>query len=162
MVTQKKSENMKYLFFIVLLVVIIVSAGCTQIASDSKPNPITNPPSTTVTIIPPITFTPTSTPVIPKDPIIGYWYNWVYPSWGGKVSNEFTFMENQTWNRIISQYQHDGEVEKEYAHGTWKKEDANTYQLTSSITGVSHIFEYTIANDELSDTNFELTFHRSA
>ena len=151
---------MKYLFFIVILVAILLSAGCTQITSDSKPDPIINPPSTSMTINPTITLTPTSTPVLPKDPIVGYWYNWVYPSWGGKVSNEFTFMENQTWIRIISQYQHNGEVEKEYAHGTWKKESTNSYLLTSSITHVSHKFEYNNHKDELSDTNFDLLYHR--
>jgi hypothetical protein len=77
---------------------------------------------------------------------------------GGRVLNEFTLRENQTWNRVITEYQ--DAVEKESAHGTWKKESTSRYLLTSSITHVSHTFEYDKTKDELLDTNAGLLYHR--
>jgi hypothetical protein len=151
-----------------LLITLVFMSGCildfgqNQLdfgKSDENQKPLTavlqSTPITTVTTVP----IPSATiPVIPKEPIVGYWYSMVYPSWGGKVLNEFTLRENQTWNRVITQYP--AKVEKEYAHGTWKKESINRYLLTSSITHVSHTFEYDKTKDELLDTDFNLLYHR--
>jgi ABC-type Fe3+-hydroxamate transport system substrate-binding protein len=149
-----------HLFFILVLVVSVVICGCTQPLSDNRTKPAADTPSTPMTTVTTVLSTSMSTPVIPKDPIVGSWYCIVYPLWGGKVVNEFTLMENQTWDRVITEYQ--DEVEKEYAHGTWKKESTNHYLLTSSITHVSHTFEYDNTKDELLDTDFKLLYHRVA
>jgi hypothetical protein len=151
-----------------LLIALVFVSGCILdfgknkldfVNSDETQEPQTLvTPSTPITILTTVPVPSTSTPVSLKDPIVGYWYCMVYPSWGGKVLNEFTLMENQTWNRVITEYQ--AKVEKEYAHGTWRKERADRYLLTSSITHVSHTFAYDKAKDELLDVDFNLLYHR--
>ena len=152
--------NILYLLLILFLLVIVGICGCAQTVPDTGTKLVFDIPSTPMTRVTTVPIPSTSTPVIPKDPVVGYWYCYVYPSWGGKVLNEFTLMENQTWDRVITAYQ--DEVEKEYAHGTWKKESANRYLLTSSITHVSHTFEYDKTKDTLLDTDFALLYHRVA
>ena len=147
-----------HLFFILFLFVIAGTCGCTQTVPDKPTQLVFDIPSTPMTTVTTVPVPSTSTPIIPKDPIVGQWYCFVYPSWGGKILNEFTLMENQTWNRVITDYQ--AKVEKEYAHGTWRKESTNRYLLTSSITHVSHTFEYDKTKDELLDTNSGLLYHR--
>jgi hypothetical protein len=144
---------MKYLFFIVLLVAIILSAGCTHIASDSKPDPITNPPSTAMTINPTITFTPISTPALPNDPIIGSWYCYNYlPS--GKIEKLWTFMENNTFTMINTNIK---SQHKKYVNGVWIKESATIYQVTPT-GGSGDMFTYDSSKDEFSDTYFGDTY----
>jgi len=113
-----------------------------------------------MTIVTTGTITSTSTSDIPKNPIVGQWYSIIYPPWGVKVLNECIFVENQKWERIITEYQ--DEIEREYAHGTWKKESDNRYRVTSSITHVSYTFEYGKTKDELIDTDSKLLYHRVA
>lgn len=151
--------KLPHLLLIIFLLVIVGTCGCTQTVQDTGTKMVFDIPSTPMTTLTTVPIPSTSTPVIQKDPIVGHWYCFVYPSWGGKVLNEFTVMENQTWNRVITKYQH--EVEKEYAHGVWKKESTNCYLLTSSITHVSHIFECDASKDELLDTDSGLLYHRA-
>jgi hypothetical protein len=146
------------LFLFLCLVVIVVTCGCTQPVPDAGTKLTFDIPSTPVTTLASVPAPSTNTPSIPKDPVVGHWYCIVYPSWGGRVLNEFTLRENQTWQRVITEYQ--DEVQKEYAHGSWKKESTNRYLLTSSITHVSHTFEYDKTKDELLDTNAGLLYHR--
>jgi len=144
------------LLVLILVLLVIVVCGCTQPAPATGTKLTFDLPTTPMTTVP---VPSTTTPPIPEDPVAGHWYCFVYPSWGGKVLNEFTLRDNQTWERVITEYQ-DTE-EKEYAHGTWKKEGPGHYLLTSSITRVSHTFEYDTANDELRDTNAGLLYHRA-
>jgi hypothetical protein len=144
--------------FLILFLVIAGTCGCTQPVSDTGTKLTFDIPPTPITTVTAVPVTSINTPATPKDPIVGYWYCYVYPSWGGRVLNEFTLRENQTWDRIITEYQN--EVTKEYAHGTWKQESPGRYLLTSSITHVSHTFEYDKTKDELLDTDFELLYHR--
>jgi hypothetical protein len=143
---------------IFFLLVIVGICGCTQPVSDTGTKLVFESPSiptTAVTSVPVPIMTPSS---IPKDPVVGNWYCFVYPSWGGKVLNEFSLKENQTWDRVITEYQ--DKIEKEYAHGVWKKESTNRYSLKSSKTQNTHTFEYDKTKDELFDTDFKLLYHR--
>jgi hypothetical protein len=156
------------ILIISLLITLVLVSGCMLNFgqnnlnfgnSDEAQEPLTAViPSTPITTVTTVPVASTISPVIPKDPIVGHWYCIVYPSWGGKVLNEFTFSENQTWDRVITKYQND--IQKEYAHGIWKKESSVRYLLTSSITHVSHTFEYDKTKDELLDTDFNLLYHR--
>jgi len=147
-----------HLLLILFILVIVGTCGCTQTVSDKGTKLAFDIPSTPMTTMMTVPIPSTGTPLIPKDPIVGYWYCFVYPSWGGKILNENTLMENQTWNGVTTEYQ--DEVEKQYFHGTWKKESTNRYSLISSITHNSHTFEYDTSKDELLDTNSGLLYHR--
>ena len=142
-----------------LLLILILSgfigiSGCTQTIPDKGTKLVFDTPSTPVTTVTTIPIPSTSNPVITKDLIVGHWYCFIYPSWGGKILNENTIMENQTWNGVTTEYQDEGE--KQYFHGTWKKESTNRYSLISSITHNSHTFEYDKSKDELLDSNFRI------
>jgi len=146
------------LFLILLLIVIIFICGCTQTTSDNKPGLATDIPLTPVTTAATVTLPPATISAPPKDPIIGTWIFHIYASWG-KVDDEFIFLENNTWTRIITDVKSNT---KKYTHATWIKNSAKNYTVGS------HIFEYNITSDELTDltqtalAGFEFIYHRTA
>jgi hypothetical protein len=146
------------LFLIIFLIVIVGICGCTQKESDTGTKMVFEIPSTPIPTVTTIPITSTRTQPIPRDPIIGHWYSFFYPSWGGKILNEITLMENQTWFGVKTEYQNT--IEKTYFYGTWKKESTDRYSLTESTTHKPHICEYNASRDELLDTNNGFLYHR--
>jgi hypothetical protein len=148
---------MKTLPFILILflMVIVLSCGCTQRVMDNKTEPATSSPSTSMTTATIATLPPATISVPPEDPIIGSWFCYNYlPS--GKIEKIWTFMENNTWTMTNTNVK--SQVKK-FVHGVWRKERANSYQVTPS-SGAPDIFEYDITKDEFSDTYFRDTYTR--
>ena len=147
-------KNLPFIF-VLFLVAIVFSCGCTQMATDTKTESttsITSTPTTTVTMV---TLPPTIISVLQKDAIIGSWFCYNYlPS--GKIEKVWTFSENNTWTMINTNVK---SQHKKYVKGVWKKESATIYQIT--VTGGSvDTFEYDITKDQFSDTYFRDTYTR--
>ena len=149
-----------HLSYIIILIAVLCFCGCTQTVSDSKPDVIPIPPSTSLTTIPTFLYTPiitpTSTPLILKDPIIGTWMCYSYTA-SGRIKKEYTFIENNTWSRTNTNLK---SMRPAYSHGTWRKESDTKYSIKSSVSGGSATFQYDITKDELYDPGFQETFHR--
>jgi hypothetical protein len=143
---------------IIFLIVILCICGCIQTASESKPEAITNPPSTSLTTIPTVSFTPTSTPFALKDPFVGTWICYSYPA-SGRLKKAYTFMENNTWTRTNTNL--NSRVQA-YSHGVWRKESDNNYWVKSLVSGGSTTFQYNKTTDELYEPGFQETFHRTS
>jgi hypothetical protein len=149
------------LVLILFLLAVVVTSGCSKPVTDKGNEPAVNSVSIPMTTGTTVTVLPAGTSVAPEDPVIGTWVSYEYTSWG-KVKNVITCRENNTWTRNISNFKNQ---ETEYSHGTWKKERATTYDLLSSLTGVSRIFDYDPTTDNLYDRHdpgFVLTYNRTA
>jgi hypothetical protein len=148
------------LFLILFLLTVVATCGCTQPVSDKGKEPVVDTVSIPMTTGPTATISPAGTSVPPKDPVIGTWVSYEYTSWG-KVKNVISCRENNTWTRNISNFKNQ---KTEYSHGIWKKESATSYDLKSSLTGASRIFDYNMMTDNLydrHDPSFVLTYNRT-
>ena len=77
---------MRYLFIILLLALVLITAGC-----ETKNQEVTTPPQTTITIVPTPTPEPTVTRPLPgMDPIIGSWDNGMVFNPDGSVGSDGT------------------------------------------------------------------------
>jgi len=142
-------------FLILYLIVIVLISGCTQTASDVKPEPVTTTLPASVTTVTTVTPPPATLAVPPKDPIIGSWMSYKYlPS--GKIELYWTFSEHNTWTLVNTNVK---SQKKKFVHGTWRKTGADTYQIPSS-SGDPITFTYDRTKDEFSDTFFLVPYTR--
>ena len=116
---------MRYLLFIVFLVVASITAGCIG----GNQNSAATPTLQTNTITP----KPTITKV--QDPIIGVWR--ISNSQG--YDDRYRFNANGTY--IESFYVVDSEITQIHS-GTWSAQGGNSYTKRETITGVSKTFSY--------------------
>jgi hypothetical protein len=112
---------MKYLFFIVLLVAVLITAGCVGGNKETVVTPI--PQIVYVTVL--VTPTPTSTVVLAQDPILGVWNNG--DTWG--YTDIVQFKPDGTWHdscfNSLSMNWHE-------EWGTWTAQGSNSYILHST------------------------------
>jgi hypothetical protein len=127
-VTQIKGQSMKYLLFIVLLVAVLVTAGC---VGGNQEDVISTPTPT-------IMSTPTATPT-PSDPFVGIWE---YTAFSGRVK-QYTIHEYGSYSRVLE----DGST----SVGTWRlngtDQGTNQYRLTDNSDGLLVPFFYITQND---------------
>ena len=115
---------MKPLLIIFLLVVaVVITAGCATIAPTVAPTPQTG------------TITPKPTITKVQDPIIGVWR--ISNSQG--YDDRYRFNANGTY--IESFYVVDSEITQIHS-GTWSAQGGNSYTKRETITGVSKTFSY--------------------
>jgi hypothetical protein len=100
--------------------------------------------------------TPTSTPLTLKDPIIGTWMCYSNSA-SGRTKKEFTFMENHTLIRTITNLK---SRVKGYSYGIWKKESTENYLTESSNSAGLIPWQYNSVKDELYLPLFQETYHR--
>lgn len=139
-------ENMKYSLLIILLMAILITAGC---VSENK-NTVVTPPQTTpvfavtVTTTVPTTVLTTVQTIDQKDPFIG---TWIFIDGNGRQYQHKVFENGQIdWG--VDEY---GTPQK----GTWIKKAMNIYLVTSSFYVFTRGYEY----DPITDTIFNNNFH---
>jgi len=152
----KSYDDMKFpLFFILVFLATGFICGCMQTVSENKTgvsaDTYLTPLTTAATVTPP----PASGPVQPEDPIIGTWAGYKYLA-SGKIQLVWTFMENNTVTLVNMDMK---SRHKKYVYGTWKKEGAGAYQMTTSTGGVDPL-AYDSASDRFSDAFFKETYTR--
>jgi hypothetical protein len=150
-------------FFIIsafFLCFLILAAGCS-----SAPGTLSETPAPTIMVSPSVptasftaTSTPSDTPVIPDDPIIGTWMGYSYAG-GDRYERIYTFWKNNTWTRLDRNLT---DRTKADSHGTWKNGANNQYPMHFSVSGTSGTFRYDPAKDELFDPYYQETFRRTA
>ena len=122
---------MKPLLIIFLLVVaVVITAGCATIAPTVAPTPQTG------------TITPKPTITKVQDPIIGVWR--ISNSQG--YDDRYRFNANGTY--IESFYVVDSENTQIHS-GTWSAQGGNSYTKRETITGVSKTFSYDPATNTI-------------
>lgn len=145
-------------FYLTILIGIVVICGCLQTAPENNSLMTTNPPAAAETAIPSgsstILSTPTTIPIAYSDPVIGTWMCYSY-STNGRIKKVFTFLENKTYTRTITNLK--SRVQG-HTSGTWKTGGPGNYLLTSS-TG-STTFQYDSTSDELYLPLFKETYQR--
>jgi len=142
-----------------IIIGIVFICGCLQAAPVNTSMSTTPPHPSTVTLLPSsgsltITNTPTTTPIIYNDPIIGTWMCYSY-STNGRIKKVFTFFENKTCLRTITNLK--SRVQGRTT-GTWKSEGPGNY--LSTLSSGSATFEYDSTRDELYLPFFKETYQR--
>ena len=112
---------MKYLLFIFLLVVVLITAGC---VSENKETVVTSTP----TPLPKIVQVP--------DPIIGFWRK----SLSTCYYNIYQFNADGTFDSILREEWDTWDIRQ--GHGTWSAQGNNSYTLYDSTLGENETFIY--------------------
>ena len=135
---------MKYLLFIVLLVAILITAGCVggnkEIVVTPTPQivyvTVTVTPTPTLPVIGTTTVPTTIVTIVPSDPAVGVW-KYTYPSASWDI---FTFNQDGTYKH--TPFRKTGEPTGENYLGTWRKVSTNQY-VTADSRFVGKTDEYT-------------------
>jgi hypothetical protein len=112
---------MKYLLLILLLVAILITAGC---VSDNKETVVTSTP----TPLPKIVQVP--------DPIIGFWRK----SLSTGYYNIYRFNADGSFDAILREKEDTWDIRQ--GHGTWSYQGNNSYTLYDSTLGENETFIY--------------------
>ena len=125
-----KGTRMKYLLFIVLLVAILITAGCVGGNKETVVTPTQQIVYVTVTATPTLT---------PSDPFVG---TWEFTKFSGKI-DQFTINEDGSYTRVYT----DGSK----TTGKWRlngtDQGTNQYRLEDNTDGYLVPFFYTPTND---------------
>jgi hypothetical protein len=132
----RSAECRKYLLIILLLVAVVITAGC---VGGNKETVVTPTPQIIyVTVI--VTPTPTPTVVVQKDPFIG---TWILTTLNGQQHPHIIFENGQVNWGVYN----DGTD----MVGTWVKVSPNKYRVTTSRTGMEYDYDYDPVNDTIGE-----------
>jgi hypothetical protein len=129
-----KREGMKYLLFILLLVAVLITAGCVSENKNTINTPTQTTPAPTIIVT---TIVPTTIVTnVPSDSAVGSWrYTFSTGSW-----TIFTFNQDGTYKH--TPFRENGEPTGENYFGTWRKVSTNQY-VTADSRFVGKTDEYT-------------------
>jgi len=138
-----KGGTMKFLLFIVVLVAVIITAGCIG----GKQNSVVTPTPQIVYVTVLVTPTPTSTVARAQDPITGVWR--LSDSTG--YDNRLRFNADGTFAESL--YFIDEKLTRVY-YGTWSAQGGNSYALRDTTIGTYETYIYDPARNSIYYTKY--------
>ena len=144
--------------FLTIIIGIVFLCGCLQTSPDNNSSLTTNPPAASLTTVTSnssvVTNTSTNVPIAYSDPILGTWMCYSYSS-SGRIKKQFTFLENQTFLRTITNLK--SGVQSRVS-GKWNQEGPGNYLVKLSTGSIT--FQYNSTSDELFLPLFQERYYR--